>query len=152
MTRLVLWTTEIQREKSLKGWPWSLCPAQCLPLVTWSSVLSDPAPVSCSSTPMPWLCYICLDFSSFTLLHLPDPSIHPDAHMCLGIILNCFSLKHICLDLKYTSNPNMYYFLLPPWSTMASLQGSHSLLFAGFPEAQVHPWYPTSFHTVPEGS
>lgn len=92
-----------------------------------STVLSDPAPISCSSTPMPWLCYTCLDFSPFTVLHPPDTSIHLDAQMSLGIMLNCFSLKHICLDLKYTSNPNMYCFLLPPQSTMASPQGSYSL-------------------------
>lgn len=72
--------------------------------------------------------------------------------MSLGIILNCFSLKHICLDLEYTSNPSMYYFLPPPWAAVASLQGSYSLLLAGFPEAQAHPWHPISFHTVPEGS
>lgn len=127
-----------------------------------------PCPVStighlkfCPFWPRPSLLFIhshalALLYMPWFLFIYPTPStwpLHsPDAQMSLGIILNCFSLKHICLDLKYTSNPNMYYFLRSPLSTMASLQGSHSLLLSGFPEAQVHPWYPTSFHTVPEGS
>lgn len=144
---------------SSKSWPWSLGPAQWLQVATWGSVCS--APVSPLLIHWHVLPLQCLDFSPIhsspsTLQHLHSPRCsNEQSWNYLNLFFFYLMSYIILLDLllQHISNPNMYYFLLPRWSTMSSsLRDYYRSRLTRLLWARVHSWHPTSLHTMPEGS